>query len=239
MALTVLFAWRYRQSNTVGALRAGLGSLDQPRAGDLVGAAADHHLPRRADLDGHASARSLSHASAASTRSAPSTSAKAPLEVEVVALDWKWLFIYPDYGIATVNELAAPVDRPINFRITASSVMNSFYIPALAGQIYAMPGMETQAPRRDQPAGTYKGFSANYSGAGFSGMHFAFHGLDDKGFRRAGSRRPNRPAARSAAPNISSSRSPARTSRCAATARVDSDLYRRSSTCASRPARCA
>jgi cytochrome o ubiquinol oxidase subunit 2 len=67
-----------------------------------------------------------------------------PLVVEVVALDWKWLFIYPEQGIALVNEMAAPVDRPIEFRITASSVMNSFFIPALAGQVYAMPGMQTQ-----------------------------------------------------------------------------------------------
>lgn len=67
-----------------------------------------------------------------------------PLEVDVVALDWKWLFIYPEQGIATVNELAAPVDRPIQFKITASTVMNSFFIPSLAGQIYAMPGMETK-----------------------------------------------------------------------------------------------
>ena len=67
-----------------------------------------------------------------------------PITVEVVALDWKWLFIYPDLGIATVNELAAPVDVPITFKITASTVMNSFYIPALAGQIYAMPSMQTK-----------------------------------------------------------------------------------------------
>jgi cytochrome o ubiquinol oxidase subunit 2 len=100
-----------------------------------------------------------------------------PLQVDVVALDWKWLFIYPDYGIATVNELAAPVDRPIEFRITSSSVMNSFYIPALAGQIYAMPGMETELHAVINKAGDFKGFSSNYSGAGFSGMHFTFHGL--------------------------------------------------------------
>jgi cytochrome o ubiquinol oxidase subunit II len=98
----------------------------------------------------------------------------APLNVEVVALDWKWLFIYPDYGVASLNEFAAPVDRPIRFRITASSVMNSFYIPALAGQIYAMPGMETKLHAVANKAGTFRGFSANYSGAGFSGMHFEF-----------------------------------------------------------------
>lgn len=106
-----------------------------------------------------------------------------PLEVQVVALDWKWLFIYPEYGIATVNEMAAPVNRPINFRITASSVMNAFYVPALAGMIYAMPGMETKLHAVINHAGEYDGFSANYSGAGFSHMRFKFHGTDETGFQ--------------------------------------------------------
>ena len=105
-----------------------------------------------------------------------------PLQVNVVAMDWKWLFIYPEYGIATVNELAAPVDRPIRFHITSTGVMNSFYIPALAGQIYAMPGMETKLHAVINRPGEYEGFSANYSGDGFSHMRFAFHGLDQSGF---------------------------------------------------------
>ncbi|MDB5892588.1 MAG: ubiquinol oxidase subunit [Rhodoferax sp.] len=105
-----------------------------------------------------------------------------PLVVEVVALDWKWLFVYPELGIASVNELAAPVDRPITFKITASSVMNSFFIPALAGQIYAMPGMETKLHAVINKAGNYEGFSANYSGAGFSGMRFRFHGMANADF---------------------------------------------------------
>ena len=104
------------------------------------------------------------------------------LQVEVVALDWKWLFIYPEYGIATVNQLAAPVDRPIRFHITASGVMNSFYIPALAGQIYAMPGMETKMNAVINRPGDYVGFSANYSGDGFSNMRFGFKGLSDEDF---------------------------------------------------------
>ena len=104
------------------------------------------------------------------------------LEVEVVALDWKWLFFYPQYNIATVNELVAPVDRPISFKLTSSSVMNSFYIPALAGQIYAMPGMQTRMHAVINHPGTYKGFSANYSGHGFSGMHFQFKGVDNSEF---------------------------------------------------------
>jgi cytochrome o ubiquinol oxidase subunit 2 len=105
-----------------------------------------------------------------------------PLRVDVVALDWKWLFIYPEYNIATVNEMAAPVDRPIDFHITASSVMNSFFVPALAGQVYAMPAMHTQLKAVINKPGVYGGFSANYSGAGFSGMRFAFLGVNDADF---------------------------------------------------------
>jgi cytochrome o ubiquinol oxidase subunit 2 len=105
-----------------------------------------------------------------------------PLVVEVVALDWKWLFLYPEQGIATINEMAAPVDRPILFKITASTVMNSFFIPALAGQIYAMPGMETKLHAIINKPGDFEGFSANFSGAGFSGMRFRFHGLEQGDF---------------------------------------------------------
>lgn len=104
------------------------------------------------------------------------------LQVEVVALDWKWLFIYPEYGIATVNELAAPVDRPVRFHITSSGVMNSFYVPAMAGQIYAMPGMETKLHAVINRPGEYVGFSANYSGDGFSNMRFAFKGMEQADF---------------------------------------------------------
>lgn len=105
-----------------------------------------------------------------------------PLRVQAVALDWKWLFFYPDYGVATVNELAAPVDAPISFQITSSTVMNSFYVPALAGMIYAMPAMETKLHAVINKAGVYDGFSANYSGAGFSDMRFKFHGLAQADF---------------------------------------------------------
>lgn len=105
-----------------------------------------------------------------------------PLVVEVVALDWKWMFIYPEQGIATINELAAPVDRPIQFKITSSNVMNAFYVPALAGMIYAMPGMETKLHAVINKAGVYQGMSANYSGGGFSSMRFKFHGLSDADF---------------------------------------------------------
>lgn len=105
-----------------------------------------------------------------------------PLEVQVVALDWKWLFIYPEYGIASVNEMAAPVDRPITFRITSSSVWNTFYVPALAGMIYAMPGMETKLHAVMNKEGTFRGLSAHYSGPGFSRMNFRFRSLPSAGF---------------------------------------------------------
>jgi cytochrome o ubiquinol oxidase subunit 2 len=98
------------------------------------------------------------------------------LEVQVVSLDWKWLFIYPEQGIATVNELVAPVDTPIRFKLTSSTVMNAFYIPTLAGMIYTMPAMETTLNAVINKPGAYKGMSSNFSGDGFSHMKFAFHG---------------------------------------------------------------
>ena len=107
-----------------------------------------------------------------------------PLEVDVVSMDWKWLFIYPEQGIATVNEVAAPVDREIRFNITSTTMMNSFFIPALAGQIYSMAGMETQLHAVINKPGVYKGFSANYSGAGFTDMKFKFYGMSDDNFSK-------------------------------------------------------
>ncbi|MEM6616322.1 MAG: ubiquinol oxidase subunit II [Pseudomonadota bacterium] len=105
-----------------------------------------------------------------------------PLIVQVVAMDWKWVFIYPEQGIATINEAAAIVDRPIEFQLTSDTVMNSFYIPALAGQIYAMAGMQTELNAVINEAGTYKGISAHYNGYGFNEMNFDFLGLDQAGF---------------------------------------------------------
>ena len=95
-----------------------------------------------------------------------------PITVEVVALDWKWLFIYPEYGIASVNLLEIPTNVPIHFKITADAPMNSFWIPELGGQIYAMPGMKTELNLMTNKTGNYPGVSANFSGAGFSGMKF-------------------------------------------------------------------
>ena len=103
-----------------------------------------------------------------------------PLDVQVVALDWKWLFIYPGEGIATVNEMAVPVGRPIHVRLTASSVMNSFHVPALGSTVRVLPGTESQLDAVTSQPGTYVGRSGLYSGAGFAGMQFRLLGLDDK-----------------------------------------------------------
>ncbi|WP_018263847.1 ubiquinol oxidase subunit II [Methylobacterium sp. WSM2598] len=104
------------------------------------------------------------------------------LNVQVIALDWKWLFLYPDLGIATVNEMAAPANVPIAFKITSSSVWNTFYVPALAGMIYAMPGMQTNLHAVMNHEGDFRGQSAHYSGSGFSRMNFDFRSLSQQGF---------------------------------------------------------
>ena len=198
MTLTVLFAWRYRKSNTTATY---LPDWDHSTQLELVIWAAPLLIIialgavtwiSTHTLDPYRPLRRIDTAH-------PVTSNMKPITVEVVALDWKWLFIYPEQGIATVNDLAAPVDVPINFKITASSVMNSFFIPSLAGQIYAMPGMQTELHAVMNRAGDYEGFSANYSGAGFSDMRFKFHGLSEADFQswvqraRAGGQRLDRP----------------------------------------------
>ena len=105
-----------------------------------------------------------------------------PLDVQVVALDWKWLFIYPREGIATVNEMAVPVGRPIHVRLTASSVMNSFHVPALGSTVRVLPGTESQLDAVISQPGTYVGRSGHYSGAGFAGMQFRLLGLDEQAY---------------------------------------------------------
>jgi cytochrome o ubiquinol oxidase subunit 2 len=95
-----------------------------------------------------------------------------PIEVEVVSLDWKWLFIYPGLKIASVNRLVAPVGTPLHFRLTSAGVMNSFFIPQLGSQIYAMAGMATELNLQADDQGVYPGLSAQFSGDGFSDMRF-------------------------------------------------------------------
>lgn len=105
-----------------------------------------------------------------------------PVNVQVVALDWKWLFIYPDQGSATLNYLNIPKNTPVDFTITSDAPMNSFWIPALAGQVYAMPGMSTQLHIMADSVGTYTGSSANISGEGFASMHFKVNVMDESDF---------------------------------------------------------
>ena len=100
-----------------------------------------------------------------------------PLEVQVVSMDWKWLFIYPEQGVATVNALYIPAGRPIHFRLTSSTVMNSFFIPQLGTQIYTMAGMATELSLLADGPGVYRGISAQFSGDGFSDMNFKVHSL--------------------------------------------------------------
>lgn len=183
IALTLFFAWKYRASNTSAtyapewshSTKLEMAVWAAPLAIILVLGTVTWITCHT--LDPY---RPLSRVAPGQ----PVPASVKPLEVDVVALDWKWLFIYPELGVATVNEMAAPVDRPIEFKITASSVMNSFYVPALAGQIYAMPGMQTQLHAVINKPGVYEGFSANYSGAGFSDMKFKFKGLSDADFDR-------------------------------------------------------
>ncbi len=102
----------------------------------------------------------------------PLASKVAPIEVQVVALDWKWLFIYPGQNVATVNRLVIPVGTPVRFRITSGTVMNSFFVPQLGSQIYAMSGMDSRLHLQADRPGRYRGMSAHYSGEGFADMNF-------------------------------------------------------------------
>ena len=105
-----------------------------------------------------------------------------PITIQAVALDWKWLFIYPDYGVASVNEVAFPAGTPVHFEITSDSVMNAFFIPQLGSQIYAMAGMNTDLNLIANEPGKFAGLSSNYSGEGFSDMHFAAVATSQQGF---------------------------------------------------------
>jgi cytochrome o ubiquinol oxidase subunit 2 len=103
----------------------------------------------------------------------PIASEARPLTIQVVSLDWKWLFIYPELGIASVNQLTIPVATPVNFELTSAGVMNSFFVPQLGSQIYTMAGMTTHLNVQADHAGTYRGLSAQFSGGGFADMHFS------------------------------------------------------------------
>jgi len=109
-------------------------------------------------------------------------SSKKPLTIQVVSLDWKWLFIYPEQHVASVNLAPIPVGTSVDFEITSDTVMNSFWVPQLGGQIYAMPGMVTHLHLLANQPGDYAGASANISGSGFAGMKFTVRGSSQANF---------------------------------------------------------
>jgi cytochrome o ubiquinol oxidase subunit 2 len=169
---TLAFAWWYRSSNT-HATR----SLDESYEGRvefvvwsipaltviLLGGViwiGSHQLDPRAPIPGSTD----------------------PLRVDVVALDWKWLFIYPNHSVAAVNQLVIPAGTPVEFRLTSATVMNSFFVPQLGSQIYTMGGMTTHLNLLADKPGEYPGFSANFSGDGFSEMRFVVKSVSTADF---------------------------------------------------------
>jgi cytochrome o ubiquinol oxidase subunit II len=181
LALTVLFAWRYRHGNpdkvydpnfdhsTTLELVIWACPLLIIIALSAVTWTSTHLLDPFRPLDRIAPGR-------------PVPANARPLEVEVVSLDWKWLFIYPEQGIATVNELALPIDRPVRFKITSADQFSTFYAPTLAGMIYVMPGMQSQLNAVINKPGESWGFSGNYTGAGHSDNRFKLRAMDDARF---------------------------------------------------------
>lgn len=165
IVLTLVFAWRYRETNTeatyaprwshstaIEVVVWGIPCVIVAALGIIIWHTTHQLDPYR-----------------------PLESRTEPVEVDVVAMDWKWLFIYPQYGVASLNELAVPVGTPVNFRITAESTMNALFIPQLGSMVYAMSGMQTKLHLLADHPGTYDGRSAAYSGSGFSDMHFKTH----------------------------------------------------------------
>lgn len=172
IVLTLWFAWRYRASNTSAAYAPKWANSAKVDAfvwliPALIVIALGVLLWRSTyKLDPYR----------------PLESSTPPLEVQVVAQDWKWLFIYPEQGIATVNQLAFPAGRAVSLKITSDTVMNSFYVPQLAGQIYAMAGMQTRLQLLADQPGKFVGRNSQYSGGGFSDQHFEVLALSPADF---------------------------------------------------------
>ncbi|HUN70808.1 MAG TPA: ubiquinol oxidase subunit II [Steroidobacteraceae bacterium] len=172
IALILIFAWRYRASNLNAEYRPDWSHSNRIEAVvwlipcvivaalGVIAWRSSHTLDPYRPLD----------------------SKVRPIRIDAVALDWKWLFIYPDQKVATVNQVAFPANVPVEFHITSATVMNAFFIPQLGSQIYAMAGMQTELHLLADEPGTYQGLSSNYSGAGFSGMTFKAVALPQRGF---------------------------------------------------------
>lgn len=181
IALTLFFAWRYRASNEKATYKPDWDHSTQLElliwsaplliiiALGAITWVTTHTLDPFRPLNRIAKGK-------------PIPAGTEPLVVEVAALNGQWLFVYPEQGIATTNELALPVDHPVQFRLTSTNVMHAFYVPALAGMIYAMPGMETQLHAVINQPGEWEGFASNYSGPTFNAMRFKFHGVAQDGF---------------------------------------------------------
>ena len=107
-----------------------------------------------------------------------------PLTIQAVSLDWKWLFIYPDHKVATINTLTVPAGVPLQFQLTSASVMNAFFIPQLGSMIYTMNGMATRLNLRADASGTFQGLSTQFSGDGFADMHFDVHVVPPEQFSK-------------------------------------------------------
>ncbi|HMH30641.1 MAG TPA: ubiquinol oxidase subunit II [Steroidobacteraceae bacterium] len=114
---------------------------------------------------------------------APLADRTAPLDIEVISLDWRWLFIYPHEGIASLNRLVVPAGVPLRFRLTSTTVMNSFFVPQLGSQIYTMPNMVTRLNLEADQPGTFEGLSAQFSGDGFSDMRFDLVSTEPEAFK--------------------------------------------------------
>jgi cytochrome o ubiquinol oxidase subunit 2 len=162
------FAWRYREDNTKGRYTPELGGSKMAETiwwlipTILIGIVSGVTWVSSYGLDPFK----------------PASSNVRPLHIQVVALDWKWLFIYPDQHVASVNEVAMPIGQPVDFEITSDAVMTSFWVPKLGGQMYAMPGMSTHLNLQADKPGSFNGVAANISGKGFADMRFTARALD-------------------------------------------------------------
>lgn len=171
--LTLAFAWHYRESNTSATYAPKWADSNAIEAviwvvpivlivilavlAWITSYSLDPYKPLPAE--------------ATRIKNGPVTNAQ-PIDIDVVALNWKWLFIYPEQGIATINEMAVPAGTPVNFHITSDSVLNSFFIPSLGSQVYAMAGMQTRLHLVANTPGTYDGTTNNFSGPGYADMKF-------------------------------------------------------------------
>lgn len=171
--MTFFFAWRYRESNTKSTYAPNWSHSNKIEVFVwgipciIIAILATITWKTTHELDPYK----------------PLVSDVKPITIQVVALDWKWLFIYPEQGIATINHIEFPDNVPINFQITSDAPMNSFIIPSLGGQIYAMAGMVTKLHLIANEQGTFRGMSANISGEGFSDMKFTATATSEAGFK--------------------------------------------------------